>query len=144
MNIRRQIFSWISILVFLTSTTGIAVYEHICHSTSQKKIALNQSSCEQDTKEVKDCCSKPKSHSDCCEEESSFQKYYPNGSIESVLYVSLIHFEPLAIIPVAVPFSWNINCFFEEDIPVANAPPSDIIAPKPLLERLALNQAYLC
>lgn len=144
MNLNRQIFSWIAIVVFLTSTTGVSVYEHICHTSAFKSIGFNQVSCDLDQPSSKDCCSKPKKHSDCCEKDASFQKYHPNGNIEQTLLVKLFNIEKLLPSTFISQIYWASLNVFNNNSSKKNAPPEDIIPPKTLLERLAFIQAYLC
>lgn len=143
MLLKRQILSWISILVFFTSTTGVAIYEHICHSSNTKSVALNHIACDQDNKKSDDCCSGESSHSDCCDMGVSFEKYSPDGQTEQFKFSKIVKCE-LTTPQFFEWQEWNTNRYIESVSILPNPPNPHISNPKSVSERLADVQSYLC
>lgn len=142
MLLKRQILSWISIIVFFTSTTGMSVYEHICHSSNSKSVSLSQLACDS-TEKSDDCCSGESNHDECCDVGVSFEKYIPNGKTESHYFA----YEILLLKALPVNYNWNewIQNPYTLDVKVlANPPNPHVSQPKTVSERLSFIQSYLC
>lgn len=142
MQLKRQILSWISIIVFFTSTTGMSVHEHFCHSSNFRSVSLSHQACDEIDK-TDDCCAQDKSHDNCCDTDVSFEKYHPNGKVEHHSF----SFEILSVSILPVNYNWNewINNPYTEDVKVlANPPNPHISQPKTVSERLSQIQSYLC
>lgn len=141
--LRKQILAIVSILVFFTSTTGMPIFKHICHTSNTKSASILELLCEE--VDVKDtCCAGADDHSDCCDTDVSFEKYTPNAKIEkdNALKVNLgtsdiidAHF---SIIEFFVYQGFTID---DQSL----APPfPNITDPLTVQERLSLVQSYLC
>lgn len=141
--LHKQILVWISILVFVTSTTGMPIFKHICHTSNTKIASIKELVCEE--VDVQDtCCEGKSSHSDCCDTDVSFEKYYPTAKIEKD---DVLKFQLCACADCTIPiFEYHFfvyDGFVVEDQSLA--PPSpNLTSPLTVSERLSLIQSYLC
>lgn len=145
MLLKRQIISWLTIVVFFTSTTGFSIYEHICNVKDIKAISLYELLC-LDTSQIDDCCSDDSTVSlqdDCCDNEVSFNKYIPTGKTET---------QDLSLTAPVFALSEKHNNWLEltplqstgVEHSLSTAPDPHIHQPKSVSERLSGIQSYLC
>lgn len=141
--LRKQILAWLSILVFFTSTTGMPIFKHICHSSNTKMASITELVCEE-VDVIDTCCQGAEEHHDCCDTDVSFEKYTPNGKIEKESVIKV----QICACDICSPQFVEIEFLIYQGVTVDDqslAPPSpDISDPLTVQERLSLVQSYLC
>lgn len=142
MQLKRQILSWMMMLVFITSTTGTPIYEHICSAKDLLSISISNQSCEEDIS-AHSCCDEAPKQNNCCENNFSFQKYNPNGKTEQAAVK--IKLQVLFKLPsFGNPFAGSSEYYAGIAKKILKQEDPRIHAPKSTWERLSFIQTYLC
>lgn len=144
MLFKRQIISWLTIVVFFTSTTGFSIYEHICNISDLRIVAFSELFCITTIESEDSCCetNNPIPQEDCCDHEVSFNKYIPTGKVETQDFTITAPFFAL----LEKNNNWLEFPFktISQEHSSSKAPNPNIHRPKSTSERLSFIQSYLC